>query len=76
MLRRDDDCSVKGLRPRFDMLYRIFVNALVQNADLVDPVHDAADLRDRLPSQSVVQGRRIKQSPQVAVSGSDYPNRL
>ena len=60
--RRDDDCLVMGLRPRLDMHHRILVDALVQDADLIDPVHDAADLRDRRPGQSVVVVQRLQPS--------------
>jgi hypothetical protein len=34
LLRCDNDCLAKGLGPRLDMLHRIFVDALVQDADL------------------------------------------
>src|SRR5260370_27750034 len=58
--RCDDDCLVKGLRPRLDMLHRILVDALVQDTDLIDPVHYAADLRDRRPGQSVDDMKRLQ----------------
>ena len=52
--RGDDDSPVVGFRPGLDMLDRIHCDQLVQDADLVDPEHDAPDLGDRRPSETFV----------------------
>jgi hypothetical protein len=44
------------------MLDRVFVDALVQDADLVNPVHDAPDLRDCCPCESVFGVERLEPS--------------
>jgi hypothetical protein len=57
--RADDDRPVAGLGTRLDVLRRILRDVLVQDADLVNAVHEAPYLRYRRPGKSVrfVKGR-------------------
>jgi hypothetical protein len=56
------------------MLHRILIDALMQDADLIDPEHDAADLGDRRPGQSIDSMKRLH--PTLNFQRSDIASEL
>src|SRR5580704_19640219 len=51
MGRGDEDCPVSGLGTRLDVQHRILRDVFVQDADLVDAVHEAPQLCNRRPGK-------------------------
>jgi hypothetical protein len=57
---RDDDGFVISLRARFDVHHRIFRDALMQDSNFVNAVHDAPHLRYRPPGKTAVLVKRLQ----------------